>query len=65
MPTYLVSIIRSQEIVFAFIVQSYVSQVIPRFLTIIGASLVVISAMCIPLENFITEKLPQNLKKYF
>merc|ERR1719400_2900945 len=52
------SIFRTQEIIFAFTLQSYLSQTFPNILTICGAGLVIFSAICIPLEQIVLKKLP-------
>ena len=58
------SIFRSQEIIFAFGLQSYLSQTLPNVLTISGAALVIFSAICIPLEQTVLKKLPIYVRKY-
>ena len=58
------SIFRTQEIIFAFGLQSYLSQTLPNVLTISGAALVIFSAICIPLEQTVLKKLPIYVRKY-
>ena len=60
-----VSILKSQEIVFAFIIQSVVENTIPSYLTIIGALLVFLSGIIIPMEEQFLKRLPENVGKYF
>ena len=60
-----VSILKSQEIVFAFIIQSVVENTIPSHLTIIGALLVFLSGIIIPMEEHFLKRLPENVRKYF
>ena len=60
-----VSILKSQEIVFAFIIQSVVANTFPSPLTIIGALLVFLSGIIIPMEDQFLKRLPENVRKYF
>ena len=60
-----VSILKSQEIVFAFIIQSVVENTFPSHLTIIGALLVFLSGIIIPMEEQFLKRLPENVRKYF
>ena len=60
-----VSIMKSQEIVFAFIIQSVVENTFPSHLTIIGALLVFLSGIIIPMEEQFLKRLPENVRKYF
>ena len=57
---FLCSVLRAQEIVFAYIAQAIVLNVIPCNLSFIGASMVVLSAVCSSLEKFIVPQLPEK-----
>ena len=61
----LASILKSQEIIFAFILQSFLEQTVPSCLTIVGASFVMISAMVTPLEYTFIATLPRVVQPYF
>ena len=58
------AILRCQEIVLAFMFQSFISMQIPSWVTILGALLVVLSTVLIPLENLLKSVIPwEKLKK--
>ena len=56
----LASILKSQEIIFAFILQSLALEVIPSMYSIGGAILVVSSAIFIPMEDFLVQNVAPN-----
>ena len=60
----IVSILDSQEIVFAFIIESVAEHTLPSSLTLIGAFLVVLSAMLVPLEEYVVSKMPLKIRKF-
>ena len=49
----------AQEVVFAYIFEATLLDFVPCFISFIGAFMVVLSAVCIPLEEFIVPKLPK------
>ena len=51
------SIFKAQEVVFAYAIQAIILKFVPCFISFIGASMVVLSAVCIPLEEFVVPKL--------
>ena len=51
------SIFKSQEVVFAYIIQAIVMDFVPCYISFIGSSMVVLSAVFISLEIFIVPKL--------
>jgi len=59
------SVLRAQQLIFAYVAQTIVSQVIPYYLTFIGAGFVVLSAVCMSLEKYVVPKFPERLRKYF
>ena len=58
------SVLRAQQVIFAFVAQTIISQVIPYYLTFIGAGFVVLSAVCMPLEKHIVSKFPERLQRF-
>ena len=58
------SIFRTLELVFAFILQSYFTNSLPNSITLYGTSLVIFSAIVIPLENIVLSRLPYSIRKY-
>ena len=58
------SIFRTLELVFAFILQSYFTNSLPNSITLYGTSLVILSAIVIPLENIVLSRLPYSIRKY-
>merc|ERR1711983_38293 len=54
------SIFRTLELVFAFILQSYFTNSLPNSITLYGTSLVIFSAIVIPLENIVLSRLPYS-----
>ena len=57
-PPTVASFVRTQQVVFAFILQSAVMNVVPSVYSIIGAVLVVTSALLIPFESPFIAMLP-------
>ena len=47
------AVLRAQEIVFAYVAQSLILHLIPCYISFIGASLVVLSAVAMPLEKLV------------
>lgn len=56
------SVLRSQEIIFAYVLQALLLDEVPSMLGFVGAGLVVISAVCMPLEKFVVPRLPRQLQ---
>ena len=56
------AVLRAQEVVFAYVAQAVVLHVIPYYLSFIGASFVILSAICTPLEKYVRPKLPERLR---
>ena len=52
------SVFQAQEVVFAYIIQAIALNFVSCFISFIGASLVVLSAVFISLETFFVPKLP-------
>ena len=50
------------KVVFAYVAQAVVLHVIPYYLSFIGASFVILSAICTPLEKYVRPKLPERLR---
>ena len=63
-PTFC-AVLRSQEVIFAYIAQMIVFHVIPCNISFIGAFLVVLSAVCMPLGKFIKPRLPERIRFLF
>ena len=59
-PPTVASIVRCQEIVFAFILQAAFMAALPHFYSILGALLVVMSAIMIPLEEMLVRLIPNQ-----
>ena len=57
-------VLRAQQVIFAFVAQTIVSQVLPYYLTFIGAGFVVLSAVCMPLEKYVKPKVPEKLRRF-
>ena len=60
-----VAILKSQEIVIAFIIQCGFDQTFPYAVTVIGAIMVMLSAVIIPLEEAFLQKLPPKVARFF
>ena len=58
------SVLRAQQVIFAFVAQTIVCQIIPYYLTFIGAGFVVLSAVCMPLEKYVKPKIPEKLRRF-
>ena len=56
------AVLRAQEVIFAYVAQAVILHVIPYYLSFIGASFVVLSAICIPLEKYVRPRLPERLR---
>ena len=56
------AVLRAQEVIFAYVAQAIVLHVIPYYLSFVGASFVVLSAICIPLEKYVRPRLPERLR---
>jgi hypothetical protein len=54
------SVLTSQEIIFAFLIQDFVMGMVPSSLSVVGGGLVVLCAIFIPLEGYIVPHLPYN-----
>lgn len=66
LPPAIASVIRSQEIIFAFILQSFVMGLYPNSCSVMGSLLVVSSAILLPLESMFLAKIPnEKLKRFF
>ena len=63
-PTFC-AVLRSQEVIFAYIAQMIVFHVIPCNISFIGAFLVLLSAVCMPLEKFVKPRLPERIRFLF
>ena len=63
-PTFC-AVLRAQEVIFAYIAQMIVFHVIPCNISFIGAFLVLLSAVCMPLENFVKPRLPEGIRFLF
>jgi drug/metabolite transporter (DMT)-like permease len=63
-PTFC-AVLRSQEVIFAYIAQMIVFHVIPCNISFIGAFLVLSSAVCMPLEKFVKPRLPERIRFLF
>jgi len=59
------SVLRAQEVIFAYIIQCVVMQEVPFYLSFIGAALVITSAVCMPLQKYVVPKLPERLQWIF
>lgn len=65
-PPAIASVIRSQEIVFAFILQSFVMGLYPNSCSIMGSLLVVASAILLPFESIFLAKISnEKVKRFF
>jgi drug/metabolite transporter (DMT)-like permease len=58
------SVLRAQQVIFAFVAQTIVSQVLPYHLTFIGAGFVVLSAVCMPLDKYVKPKVPEKFRRF-
>jgi len=56
------AVLRAQEVIFAYVAQAIILHVIPYYLSFVGASFVVLSAICIPLEKYVRPRLPEKLR---
>ena len=56
------AVLRAQEIVFAYLAQSLVLHFVPCYLSFIGAALVMLSAVLMPLGQFWVHKFPGKLR---
>ena len=56
------AVLRAQEVIFAYVAQAIILGVIPYYLSFVGASFVVLSAICIPLEKYVRPRLPERLR---
>ena len=63
-PTFC-AVLRSQEVIFAYIAQMIAFHVIPCNISFIGAFLVLLSAICMPLEKFVKPRLPERIRFLF
>ena len=59
------SVLSAQELIFAYTIQCVVMQEVPLYLSFIGAALVIISAICMPLQKYVVPKLPERLQWIF
>lgn len=51
------SVLRAQEIIFAYVAQAFLLHMIPCYVSFIGAGLVMLSAICMPLEPYALKML--------
>ena len=58
------AVLRAQQVIFAYVAQTVVSQIVPQYLTFIGAGLVLLSAICMPLEKYVKSKLPERFRAF-
>ena len=58
------SVLLSQEVIFAYVAQSIVTQQMPQYLTFIGAGFVLLSAVCMTLEKWVKSRLPERLNSF-
>ena len=56
------SVLRAQEVIFAYVIQCVVMQEVPFYLSFIGAAFVITSAVCMPLQKYVLPKLPERLR---
>lgn len=59
------SVLRAQEVIFAYTIQCVVMQEVPFYLSFIGAALVITSAVCMPLQKYVVPKLPERMRWIF
>ena len=59
------SILRTTEVVFAFMFQIVSTGTSPETLTILGAVLVIVSTVFIPFESKALQRMPEYLRKFF
>ena len=59
------SVLRAQEVIFAYTIQCVVMQEVPMYLSFIGAAFVITSAVCMPLQKYVVPKLPERLQAIF
>ena len=65
LPPPIVAVLRSQEVVFAYIIETVAMKRTPTFLTILGAVFVFTAAILLPLENYFLNRLPNSVRRYF
>ena len=56
------SVIKAQEIIWAYIAQAIAFNLIPCYVNFIGSALVILSAICMPLEKIVVPKFPYRLR---
>ena len=54
------SVLRAQQVIFAYVAQTIVTQQMPQYLTFIGAGFVLLSAVCMTLEKWVKSRLPER-----
>ena len=54
------SVLLAQEVIFAYVAQTIVTQQMPQYLTFIGAGFVLLSAVCMTLEKWVKSRLPEK-----
>ena len=59
------SILRTTEVVFAFMFQTISTGTSPETLTILGAALVIFSTVFIPFESKALQRMPEYIRKFF
>ena len=57
-------VLQAQEVIFAYVAQAIVLHVIPYYLSFVGAALVVASAVGMPMEKYVTPKMPERLRVF-
>ena len=57
------TMIRSSEIIVTFLLQAFVNKNLPTNLTIMGGILVIVSAVCVGLEEAVRTRVPSNTLK--
>ena len=58
------AVLRAQEVIMAYVAQAIVLHVIPYYLSFVGAALVVASAIGMPMERYVTPKMPERLRVF-
>jgi len=58
------AVLRAQEVIMAYVAQAIVLHVIPYYLSFVGAALVVASAIGMPMEKYVTPKMPERLRVF-
>ena len=56
------AVLRAQEVIFGYVAQAIVLNVVPYYLSFLGAGFVLLSAICTPLEKYVRPRLPERLQ---